>query len=68
MNYNDIVETDHRGYIIDVALDEYFEVEFSSWNNINKVMLNPARQSHRERFVNIVDKQLNLYQIEGELE
>ena len=30
LDYNDIIETDHRGYMIDIALDEYFEIEFSS--------------------------------------
>ena len=30
MNYNDIVELDHRAYIIDVAIGEYFDEEFSS--------------------------------------
>ena len=59
---------DHRGYMIDIALDEYFEIEFSSWDNINKVMLNPARHSHREKFVQILEEQLNIYQLEDEIE
>jgi hypothetical protein len=29
VNYSEIVETDHRGYIIDVAMEEYFDIEFS---------------------------------------
>ena len=31
-------------------------------------MLNPARRSHHEKFVEILEEQLNIYQLEGELE
>ena len=68
LDYNDIFETDHRGYMVDIALDEYFEMEFSSWDQINKVMLNPSRRSHREKFVVTLENQLNIYQLEDELE
>ena len=30
LDYNEIVETDHRGHVIDIALDTYFELEFCS--------------------------------------
>ena len=30
LDYNDIVETDHCRCVVDVALDDYFELEFSS--------------------------------------
>ena len=55
-NYNDIVETNHRGYIIDIAMEEYFKVEFNNWDCMNKVMLNPAKWSHREQFVKSIEK------------
>ena len=67
LDYNEIVETDHRGYVVDIALDEYFELEFSSWDHINKVMLNPSKRSHRERFVETLENQLNTCQLEDEL-
>ena len=67
-DFNKIFETDHRGYLVDVALDEYFELEFSRWDNVNEVMLNPARRSHREKFVEKLQDQLNIYQLEEELE
>ena len=68
LEYNDIFEIDHRGYMVDVALDEYFELEFSSWDHINKVILNPARCSYREKFAEKLEDQLNIYQLEEELE
>ena len=61
INYNDIVELDHRAYIIDIAIDKYFDKEFSSWGNINRVIMNPARRNHREVFVELIENQLNVY-------
>ena len=29
-NYNEIVEIDHRGYIIDVAMEDYFSIKLSN--------------------------------------
>ena len=55
-NYNEIVETDHREYIIDVAIEDYFSIEFSNWDNINKVILNPLKRSHRERFIQSLEE------------
>ena len=43
---NDIVFTDHRAYVIDINLEDYFNDQLSSWDEINRVMLNPSRQSH----------------------
>ena len=68
VTYNEIVETDHRGYIIDISLEEYFEGEFSSWDSINRVILNPSKRSHREKFVESIEDQLSTYQLENELE
>ena len=39
---NDIVESEHRSYVIDVALEDYFNNELCEWDNINKTMLNPT--------------------------
>ena len=67
-DYNDLFETDHRGCVIDIAFDEYFETEFSSWDHTNKVMLNPLRRSHREKFEETLEHQLSMCQLEEELE
>jgi hypothetical protein len=68
LEYNDIVETDHRSYVIELALEDYFNEELSEWDKINKVMLNPARRSHRDKFVTELDKQLDLYNVEADLD
>ena len=31
---NEIVESDHKGYLIDIPLDDYFEEEFREWDEV----------------------------------
>ena len=50
LEYHDIVMSDYKAYLIDFNLEEYFQEEFSTWNNINKSILNPSRKSHRAIF------------------
>jgi len=68
MNYNEIVESDHRAFMIDVDIEEYFNDEFSGWDKINRVMINPARKSHRQKFQEVIEEQLEIYNIEEDLE
>jgi len=67
LSYNEIVETDHRAYMVDVNIEEYFDENMNEWDNINHVILNPARRSHRERFVEVVEELLQIYPIEDDL-
>ena len=67
LGYNEVVETDHRSYVIDISLEEYFNDEISEWDNIDRVMLNPARRSHRENFFQELENQLNIYNVENDL-
>jgi len=56
MNYNEIVESDHRVFIVDMDIEEYFKDEFSGWDNINRVMINPARKSHQQKFNKVIEQ------------
>ena len=67
LDYNDIVESDHKGYLIDVAIEDYFSDDIGEWDNINKVMLNPAYRSHREMFFKSLEEQLDIYLLENNL-
>jgi len=64
LNNNDILYSDHRSYIIDVNLEEYFNDQFSSWNDSQQVIINPSRKSHREKFTNIIEEKIDEYQLE----
>ena len=64
---NEILNTDHCGYVVDINLKEYFDQEFSSWDQINKSLLDPEKRSHREKFEELIEKTLDSMDIEGNL-
>ena len=64
LDHNDTVESDHHARVIDVDIEEHFQEEFSGWDDVNRAMLNPAKRSHREKFVESIVDQLYLHQIE----
>ena len=61
------MDTNHYGYVVDIDLKEYFDQEFSSWNQINKLLLDPGKRSHREKFEELIEKTLDSMDIEGNL-
>jgi len=65
LSYAEIVDLDHRSYVIDINFEEYFKDNFSYWNKINKVLLDPSRRSHRESFCEYLEEQLDTNQIEN---
>ena len=64
---NEILDTDHRRYVVDIDLKEYFDQEFSSWDQINKSLLDPGKRSHREKFKELIEKTLDSIDIKGNL-
>ena len=63
--HNEIVWSNHRAYIIDINLEDYFNKEMSSWDNINYVNLDPAKKSHRLTFLVELEEQLDRHQIKS---
>ena len=59
LSHNEIVWSDHRAYVIDVNFEDYFNEELNRWDNINHMMLDPAKQSHRIKFVEELEEQLD---------
>jgi len=65
---NDIIYTDHRGYLVDINLEDYFNDQLSYWNENHKVIINPSRRSHREKFVAIIEDKIDLYNLNEMIE
>ena len=63
----EIILTDHRSYLMYLNLEDYFQDQMSSWDEINKVMLNPSRKSHREKFVQSIEDQLEHLNLEAQM-
>ena len=47
---NEIVENDHRGFIFDIDINEYFSINASVYDRYDYVTLDPAKRSHRDKF------------------
>jgi hypothetical protein len=39
IHHNEIIFSDHRAYIVDINIEDYFNDQMSSWDKINHVML-----------------------------
>ena len=54
--YSEIVPTNHRGYIIDIDINEYFRTKTNKLDEIVYSKLNSARKSYRKRFVEGIEQ------------
>ena len=68
MESNEIIITDHRAYIININLQEYFNETFSRRNKINKRILNPSRRSYYEQFIEEIEELITQFNIEAMLD
>ena len=53
---NKIVISDHRGFIINMNLLEYFQEAVSNYNTVNFKILNPNQKLHRDQFQEEIEK------------
>ena len=67
LSHAEVVISDHRPCIIYVNLEEYFNDCFSLWDQIDKVKLNPSRRSHKEKFCEALEEQLDVCQLENKI-
>ena len=67
LSHAEVVMSDHRSCVIDVNLDEHYEECFSSWDQIDSVKLNPSRRSHKEKFCEALEEQLEEYELENKI-
>ena len=58
---NEILKTDHRSHVIGMNLEEYFRVEFSGCDKIERRFLNPTKRTHRENVMIMWTKFLTIF-------
>ena len=56
MESDETLESDHRGYLIDIDMVDYFSEELVERYVRKKINLNTNRKSHREVFPKLVMK------------
>lgn len=65
LSHAEIVQSDHRPYLVDINLEDYFNAELNLWDNINHSKLDPSRKSHRLKFAQSLEDQLDYHQVEN---
>jgi len=50
IDFNEVIITDHRGFIFNVDINEYFEITASKYDKSESIKLNPTNKKHREKF------------------
>ena len=58
---------DHRSYLIDINLEQYFGEEFSGQDKINKRMIDTNKRTQREKFKEYTKELLDTIPIEDSL-
>ena len=61
---NEIIESDHRGYLTDINFAECFVEEFVEGDERHERSLSPNRKSFREKFAEKCDQSLDNINIE----
>ena len=67
LGHNEVVESNHRSYVVNISLKEYFNNEMSEWDAADKAILNPAKRSYREKFLEELENQLNMHNVKNDL-
>jgi len=66
VDFKDIIDMDHRDFIFDLDIKEYFTIEASMYDEIETNTLDPTKRSHRIKFTEKLDEyieQLNLVEL-----
>ena len=68
VNYEEIIHSNCRGYLVDISIIEYFEYPNSCYDKINKITLNLFKRSYIKKFVQMIKDYMNRLKIEDILE
>ena len=51
IEYNEMIVSDHRGFLVDIDINTYLNVETCAIDDPTTICLNPRRLSHKKKFV-----------------
>ena len=63
-NYHNIIITDHRGFLVDLQLDDYFQVYENFINKLDYSKLNFRKLSHKTKFSDKIDDMIKITKLE----
>ena len=64
IDFNNIILTDHCGYITDINLENYFQMDGNQVNNPNRSRINSRKLLHRTKFEEKVNEMIDLIGLE----
>ena len=59
VDFDEIIITDHRGFLIDLDVNEYFNLPASIYDHSTSRKLNPGNQIHRQQFLETLEECIN---------
>ena len=68
INFNEIISTNYRGYIIDIDLEDYFNMQPFNIDKVKLRQLNSRQAIHKQKFVETIEKYINLTNLDRTIE
>ena len=68
VNFNKIMNSNYRWYLVDLNIVEYFRNSNSIYDDMNEIILNLSKRSHRKKFVKTIKHYIEIFKIEEMLE
>ena len=68
IEFKKTINSNHRGYLINLDIVEYFDHSNSIHNKTNNIMLNLSKKSYRKKFVQTIEKYIDRLNIEDILD
>ena len=59
VDFDEIIITDHRGFIFDIDINEYFKITGSKHDRSEIRKLNPTNRKHRTQFKDTLEKYIS---------
>ena len=65
VDFNEIIITNHRGFLIDIDFKAYFKLQASQYDKSESRKLNPTNRLHRKQFKEILDEYISQMKLLG---
>jgi len=64
VDYKEIINSDHRGFIVNIDINDYFSIAPSDYDYVDNVILDPTKRSHRENFMQRLNEYIDQLDLE----
>jgi len=61
VEYNKIINSSYRGYLVDLDIVEYFRNLNNFHDKINEIILNLSKRSYRKNFLKAIESYIEIF-------